>query len=199
MTSAMPGQRRDPRVDRTRRVVLEATAALIAEEGTGSVTHQRVAEVSGVARATIYRHWPAPVDLLRDVLADSEQPLLRPRDEPLVPWLRAELRRAVVEMAQPAAVQFLAVLIGSADHDVATAELRRRLIDQDILGLAMGVARAFARGEITAEPDPRDLYAMLIGPILIRVAVERRAANDEFVDRLIDTVMAPWLTDSETS
>lgn len=87
-------ERLDPRVDRTRRSVMEAVAMLVVDEGAGSVTHQRVAEVSGVGRATLYRHWPTPADLLYEALQEAEQPLLRQRDEPLIEWLRAELHRA---------------------------------------------------------------------------------------------------------
>ena len=58
------GERLDPRVDRTRRAVMDAVGSLIANERIDSVSHQGVAEVSGVGRATLYRHWPTPADLL---------------------------------------------------------------------------------------------------------------------------------------
>jgi len=192
-------ERLDPRVDRTRRAVMEAVAMLIVDEGAASITHQRVAEVSGVGRATLYRHWPTPADLLYDALEEAEQSLLRQRDEPFIGWLRAELHRAPGEMAAPTAVQFLSVLIGRADHDPNAAELRRRLIDQDVMNLAVMVARAEARGEIAGHPDAHDLYSKLMGPLLIRTVVERRPASARFVDDVIDTVMSPWLGHSETS
>ena len=52
--------------------------------------------------------------------------------------------------------------------------------------------------EIVGEPDPHELYAMLTGPILMRASIERRTASEPFVDRVIDSVMAAWLPDSET-
>lgn len=191
--------RLDPRVDRTRRTVMEAVAMLVVDEGAGSVTHQRVAEVSGVGRATLYRHWPTPADLLYDALRDAEQPLLRQRDEPLIDWLRTELRRAAGEMGAPTSVQFLAVLIGRADHDADAAELRRRLIDQDVMTLAIMVARAEARGEIVGRADPHDLYSKLLGPLLLRVVVEGRPASERFIDGVIDAVMSASQFNSETS
>ncbi len=179
---------------------MDAIASLIVDEGADSVTHQRVAEVSGVGRATLYRHWPTPADLLYAALADAEQPLLRPRDEPLVTWLRAELRRAAGEMAAPTAVQFVAVLVGRADHDANAAELRRRLIDQNVMNLAIVLARAEARGEVTSGLDPHDLYSKLLGPLFMRSVIEGRPAGAQFVDDVIDTVMGPWLlvANSET-
>jgi AcrR family transcriptional regulator len=192
-------ERLDPRIDRTRRAVMEAVATVIVEEGARSVTHQRVAEVSGVGRATLYRHWPKPADLLYDALEQTEQSLLRPRDESLISWLRTELHRAPGEMAAPTAIQFVSVLIGRADHDPDAAELRRRLIDQDVMNLAIMLARAEGRGEITGAPDAHDLYSRLLGPLFLRAVVERRPASAQFIDRVIDTVMSPWLTNSETS
>jgi AcrR family transcriptional regulator len=184
-------ERLDPRVDRTRRLVLDTVAQLIADEGVDSITHQRVADVSGVGRATLYRHWPTPADLLYEALADVEQPLLRPRDEPLLPWLRSELRRAASEMGSSTAIQFVAVLIARADHDPGAAELRRRVIDQNVMNLAIMVARARARGEIVGDPNPHDLYSQLLGPLLMRIVVEGRTASVGFVDHVIDSILAP--------
>jgi AcrR family transcriptional regulator len=169
---------------------MEAIAFLIPSEGIDSVTHQRVAEVSGVGRATLYRHWPTPADLLYDALAEAEQPLLRPRDEPLLPWLRSELRHAASEMGSATAIQFVSVLIARADHDAGAAELRRRIIDQNVMNLAVMVARARARGEIVGDPDPHDLYSQLLGPLLMRVVIEGRPASDRFIDHVIDSVAA---------
>jgi len=46
----------DPRVVRTRRDVLAAARAVLLEEGWERVTVSRVADRSGYARTTLYRH-----------------------------------------------------------------------------------------------------------------------------------------------
>jgi len=48
----------DPRVVRTRRDVLAAAREVLLEEGWEGVTVSRVADRSGYARTTLYRHWP---------------------------------------------------------------------------------------------------------------------------------------------
>ena len=63
----------DPRAARSREAILAAAFDLLAREGPGAITHQRVAQ-RGVGRATVYRHWAAPEDLLRDVLYHAELP-----------------------------------------------------------------------------------------------------------------------------
>ena len=139
--------------------MLDAVAALLAAEGLASISHQRVADESGIGRATIYRHWPTVTELLFDALDEYDAPLLRPRDEPLIAWLRTELRRAAAELATPAACQFTALLLARADFEPAVAELRRRLLDRNVMALGLAAARAYARGEIVVEPDPHELYA----------------------------------------
>lgn len=179
--------------------MVDAVAALLADEGAASVTHQRVSEVSGVGRATMYRHWPTAADLLYDVLGEVDPPLLRPGDGPLIEWLRTELRRAATEMGQPAAIQFVSVLVARASLDPGAAELRRRILDHNVMNLATAVARAAERGEIVGDPDPHELTALLLGPILFRVVIEGRPAKGPFVDDVIARVMHPWIVVSETT
>ena len=66
----MPDDDIDPRVTRTRRVVLDAAVALLCEgramEGSLSTG---VVSRSGVAKTTIYRHWPTKSDLLAAAIA----------------------------------------------------------------------------------------------------------------------------------
>lgn len=195
------GGRIDPRVARTRRAVVEAVGAILAEEGAGAATHQRVAERAGVGRATLYRHWPTAADLLYDALREIDEPLLiRPRTGGLVEWLRRELRRAATDLGQPNAVQVQAVLIGRATLDPDADQLRRLLVKRNLDTLAEGIETAVARGELGAAPDPDDLLAELLGPVVFRVVFEGRAATREFLDGVIERALAPWTTPkSETT
>ena len=64
-TAARP----DPRVERSRQAILEATLQLLARDGdVGSLTVEAVAARSGVAKTTIYRHWPTKQALVVDAV-----------------------------------------------------------------------------------------------------------------------------------
>ena len=54
----------DPRIERTRTAVLDAASDLLAEAGVVGFNVDAVARRSGVARTTIYRHWPDANELL---------------------------------------------------------------------------------------------------------------------------------------
>lgn len=182
----------DPRVVRTRRAVVDAVGAILAEEGAGAVTHQRVAERAGVGRATLYRHWPTAADLLYDSLREIDEPLLiRARTGGLGEWLRRELRRAATDLGQPNAVQVQAVIIGRASLDPDADQLRRLLVKRNLDTLAAGLESAVERGELAVAPDPDDLLAQLLGPVIFRVVFEGRPATREFLDRLVERALAP--------
>ena len=66
-----PSAEIDPRVARTRRDVLAAAREVLLEDGWERVTLARVAERSGYARTTLYRHWPQRLDLLRDLIGEE--------------------------------------------------------------------------------------------------------------------------------
>lgn len=51
--------------------VLTAAREVLVDEGWEGVTVARVAERSGYARTTLYRHWPQRLDLLRDLIREE--------------------------------------------------------------------------------------------------------------------------------
>jgi hypothetical protein len=57
-------RRPDPRISQTKELVIRATYELIADVGFVGATVERIAERSGVARSSIYRHWPVPLPAL---------------------------------------------------------------------------------------------------------------------------------------
>lgn len=61
--------RPDPRLARTRARALGAAYALLLERGVGQVTVDEVSERSGVAKSTLYRHWPSLDELLSEAFS----------------------------------------------------------------------------------------------------------------------------------
>jgi AcrR family transcriptional regulator len=174
---------------RTRAAVHEALRSLFTEEGAAALTHQRVAQRAEVGRATIYRHWPRQVDLVTEALTVIEQPVFRSREGPLRAWLGGELTRFAADLSEPAAIQFLATVIGTADQVRAVAGLRDDLLRRISAVLRSGLAQAEATGELGKRLDPDELLARLLGPVIFRVAIQQVAADREFVDRLVDAAL----------
>ena len=58
----------DPRIERSRRVILEAALDELGAVGYGALTIEGVAARAGVGKSTIYRHWPGKLPLVEDAL-----------------------------------------------------------------------------------------------------------------------------------
>src|SRR5436853_514718 len=82
---------------RTPAAILTAARMLLVRDGPAGVTHQRVAAEAGVGRATVYRHWPRPEQLLLDVMAGVDLPFFREPTVPVRPWLAKQLHRLADE------------------------------------------------------------------------------------------------------
>lgn len=66
MSSILPGEETlDPRVRRTRELILRAFTALQAEKGFQTITVQEIARRAGINRATFYAHFPDKYALLQ--------------------------------------------------------------------------------------------------------------------------------------
>src|SRR5947207_78275 len=57
----------DPRIERSRMVILQAAVEELAEVGYGAFTIESVAARAGVGKSTIYRHWPDKLALLAPI------------------------------------------------------------------------------------------------------------------------------------
>src|SRR2546430_9199586 len=164
----------DPRAARSREAILAAAYDLLAREGPGAITHQRVAQQAGVGRATVYRHWAAPEDLLRDVLFSAELPFFATPALPLRSWLHTELRQLADELALPAVASLAMALMeqtrpggpGARPHRHITAITER---------LAAAFALAAATGELDTAPDPALAAPHLIGPLVYPTTVQPAA------------------------
>ena len=149
-----------------------------------------MAQQAGVGRATIYRHWADPEDLLRDVLYTAKLPFFATPALPLRPWLHTELRQLADELALPAVASLAIALMeqtrsggaGASPHRHVTAITER---------LAAAFALAAAAGELDTAPDPALAAAHLIGPLLYRTTLQAAAVPDRLLTAVIDAV-APW-------
>jgi AcrR family transcriptional regulator len=175
----------DPRAARSREAILVAARDLLIGEGPGAITHQRVAQQAGVGRATVYRHWARPEDLLLEAMSGADLPFFKEPGDPVRPWLHRELRAMADELAEPAVAAVALTLMQAAVWDEQIAERRdasTRAINER---LGAAVATAVSRGELTTAPDARDVTAMLIGPIVYHTAMQRGVVSDDLIARLI--------------
>ena len=172
----------DARIARTRESVLAAARTVLLDEGLLAVTPTRVAEVSGVARRTIYRHWPSADELLHDALASASFPTYA-RTGRLETDVRAHLEQLRDALQHAPLAAILLALGERAAVDDGMRALRARLVEQ---GCAPLRTMLFEHGVAPAEVD--DLVPEPEGPVMTSALVHARPASDALITRLVERV-----------
>ena len=184
--AAEPGERVDPRVVRTRATVLAATRDELAEGGFGSLCIDGVAKRSGVARTTIYRHWPSVAVLAHEAFRELAEPAPdidtgSVRDDLLthLRWLRTALEHSEWGRLLPH-------VLAASHHDPELAELHRAFGAERRRPALAAVARAVERGELAAGLDADALVDRLAGPLFYRCLVRLQPTTDADLEALVD-------------
>ena len=196
----------DPRIERTREAVRQATLTVLGQRGYAAFTVEAVAEAGRVAKSTIYRHWPTKLDLIADALETlNEQPrplapgTAREQVEQLLEHLTSAFSDSILSACVPALLEaaehhpevaaFLhgysgrrrQTLVDVIQGGIDSGELQSHL-DAELAALALAGAVVYCR-TMTAEPLPaarsRQLAAQVLGPIpdVTNQPSRRRAAK----------------------
>lgn len=176
-SSGGPG---DPRVVRTRRDVVRASAASLLEEGWEATTHAEVARRAGYSKATIYAHWPTSVDLMRDAITyiceDATHP---PTTGILHEDLHVALSALALTLSEGRYDRLMAGVIERAATDEGARDLRDRLYET----ATTGVRRVLAGHLPPADVGPT--LALLVGAILVRATYEGGTVTSAFITDII--------------
>jgi len=175
----------DERVRRSRAAVLAATSTLLFERGYSGVSVDEVARRSGVAKTTIYRHWPARTDLLRDACAN----IGTPQTAPDLGSLRADLAALMGALAEALTTapwtSVLPSIVDAGERDPDMAEMYRRLQQGYSAPFETAIRRGIKRGELPADTDVGALSAALIGPLFFRRWFAREPLTEGFVKEIM--------------
>ena len=189
-----PTRSPDPRVERSRQAILDATLQLLADDGdVASLTVEAVAARSGVAKTTIYRRWRDKWQLALDAVMIDTLPRF---DEPVdVGDTRKELLtfvNSVVKMlaATPygPAMQGLVSRIAT-DPDLARV-YRDQVVRPRLAQLAPVIHRGIARGDLRPDTDVRLVHELLVGPIFYRLLLSGAPLGRNLGPRLVDAILA---------
>jgi AcrR family transcriptional regulator len=189
-TAARP----DPRVERSRQAILDATLQLLAQDGdVGSLTVEAVAARSGVAKTTIYRRWRDKWELALDAVMIDMLPRL---DEPVdVGDTRKELLRfinSVVKMlATPPYGQAMQALVSQIATDPDLARVyREQVVEPRQAELTPVIKRGIVRGDLRPDTDVRLIHELLVGPIFYRLLFSGAPLDRNLGRRIVDAILA---------
>ena len=186
--------RSDPRVERSRQAILDATRQLLARDGdVGALTVEAVAARSGVAKTTIYRRWRDKWELALDAVMIDMLPQL---DDPVdVGDTRKELLtfvNSVVKMlATPPYGQAMQALVSQIATDPDLARVyREQVVQVRHVQLVPVIQRGIARGDLRPDTDVGLVHELLVGPLFYRLLFSGAPLDRNLGRRLVDAILA---------
>ena len=171
--------------------ILDAVVRLIREKPLDEVSIEEIAQRAGVGKPTIYKWWPNKSMLVLDTFKERIVPSF-----PVESTVTAEeaLRRQAKELVHVLNGLFGTVsaqIIAQGQSDPAVLhEYRERYVRMRRDLTIPVIERGYATGEFTQRVEPQLLIDMIYGPIYYRLLVKYRPLNQDFIDELLDHVMA---------
>jgi AcrR family transcriptional regulator len=180
---------RDERVEKSKMAVLRATYELLTESGLSGVSVDEVSRRSGVAKTTIYRHWPSRESLLVDACAQLSSRPQAPNTGSLRGDLEQLASQVAVRLRQPWAT-VMPSIIDAAERDKELAALQASIHSQMREAFVTVIERGQERGEISKSQDCRELVAAILGPIMYRRFFSREPLDEGFAKRVVRRAVA---------
>ena len=172
--------------------LLETAAGILATEGYTGLTMEKVAARSGVAKTTLYRHWPTKAALCMDLYLEEAGRELHDPDTGAIARDLERIVEGVVRLqtrtvAGPAFIGLIAEAhIDPSSRDAFLAEFaqRRRKITRAV------IQRAIARGELRRDVDVDLMIDVLGGATTFRLLQGHAPLNARFAKGLVALVLA---------
>jgi TetR/AcrR family transcriptional regulator of autoinduction and epiphytic fitness len=180
---------RDPRVERSRRIILEAVLHELGAVGYGALTIESVAARAGVGKSTIYRHWPGKLELVEDAFRTLKVPVvvpdhgcLRDRVVSVIEQVAGHVQQSTYSACMPALIEAAERDPNVRDFHCAFSRERRAVL----VGLLSDGVEA---GELPATADPELLADALVGPILLRRLLLNETVGPEVAPAIVDQLL----------
>jgi AcrR family transcriptional regulator len=179
----------DGRIQRSRDRVLGTAFELLSESGVSGFSVDEVARRSGVAKTTIYRHWPSREALVLEaaVRISAEHPV------PDTGSLEADLVELLVSIGGLLVTARWSTVVPSlvdvAERDPNFAEVHATIQRGHAASLREVLDRAANRGDIPTATDRSFVVSALMGPLYYRRWFAREPIDEPFVSALVRSVL----------
>jgi AcrR family transcriptional regulator len=163
--------------------VIEAAISLFAERGLDATSMDTIAEVSGVSKATIYKHWPNKDALCLEALSyffggDIRVPVSDTGD------LRADLIARLSYQPAPDRAylreRIMPHVLAYASKNLEFGKAwRARVMSPVITALQEWMQREQQRGTLVQTIDAESAISLLVGPLLYRNIFHKREPGSQ--------------------
>lgn len=180
----------DPRVERSRTLILTAAVEELADVGYGGVTIESIAARAGVGKSTIYRHWPDKLDLIADAFETfHEQMVPDLGDIPVRDAVALLLSHVAEVVAVSIFSRCIPALIEGAERDERVREFHHRYNAERRQVIIDLICRGIRDGEVDGSVDSELATAALLGVIFYRRLMTSEPFKPEDADQLVTLVL----------
>jgi TetR/AcrR family transcriptional regulator, regulator of autoinduction and epiphytic fitness len=180
---------RDPRVERSRRIILEAVLDELGAVGYGALAIESVAARAGVGKSTIYRHWPGKLALVEDAFRTLKVPVVVPDHGCLRDRVVSVIEQVAGHVQQSTYSACMPALIEAAERDPKVRDFHCAFSRERRAVLVGLLSDAVEAGELPATADPELLADALVGPILLRRLLLNETVGPEIAPAIVDQLL----------
>lgn len=183
-----PGRPRSAQADTA---IVDATLALLSEEGFDRLSMDAVAARAGVGKATIYRRWPSKEALVIEAVARRTDPFPAMTGGSARERL-VTLLEAIVATSRTGVGRLLPCMVGASVTNPALARhYREQILEPRRARIAEIVREGVAAGELRAGLDAELAVDQIVGPLLYRIVfADQDPVPGDHAARLVDAVLA---------
>lgn len=181
------------RSERAHEQVLEAALQLFSEQGIDSTSMDAIAEVSGVSKATIYKHWADKDALILEAMAyahgfDEEPPQFLGDDlrTAMIKVLSHRPREEYLELRARLAPHFMAYAARNPEFGMTW---RSRVLEPPQRHLKQLLKQGIAEGLFPADLNIELALGLLIGPLLYNYFIrpnKTKALPEGFPEQIVE-------------
>jgi AcrR family transcriptional regulator len=166
----------DPRAQRTRQAILEATTTLIVEIGLGRLAMDAVAVRADVSRSTLYRHF-GELDQLILAAIEHCAPSMTPVRGTPIERITAMIEHLGASLRSEPWASVSAALAEAGDRSTSLGQLHATHVADRRRPVLAAVRQAQRGGFINIDHDPGWVVDLLAGPLYYRHLVLHRAMS----------------------
>jgi AcrR family transcriptional regulator len=186
-----PDVRGRPRSSRVDEAVLRTARELLAEDGYGGFSVDRLVARAGVGKAAVYRRWSSKAEIVFAAVVSGLHAGPPEDTGSLHDDLERQLTAFAAAVSDPVARRAFPGLIADlADDTSLAARFAAAVTGPTQARLAAVLDRAVARGELRQRPDVPTVHSLLVGPLMAHLLLPLGTEAEGFVSRTVAVVVA---------
>ena len=178
------------RSEEAKQKVLDAAQDVLGDLSVDGFTVEEVAKRSGVAKTTIYRHWPNGNTLMIEALDCMVHTFATPNTGSLAGDLEAFMAHVLPVMSDPKLMQAMLGVVAAALTDPEIAEIHASMMAERMGPIGTIIDLAKGRGELPAHLDASIVLDMIEGPFFMRKMIRREPIDETVLRQMVEIIVA---------